>query len=154
MADVKTWAEIPFILKQGSHWRRFIRFYQDADQTTGVDFTGFAADMHIREGVADADAPVLAHLSSRTGSDETQRIFFIGVDSAGDPVPEVEDFTSGMVMLELSAEDSRQILPEKVARKGLAEATLVYDLEFTAPGGQPDTWASDEIEFHFEVTRR
>lgn len=154
MADTQTWAEIPFILKQGSHWRRFVRFWQDEAKTIPVDLTGFAADMHIREGVADADEAVLAHLSSRSGSDETPRIFFVGVNSAGDPVPETADATTGMVMLELSADDSRQMLPSKVGRKGFVESGLIYDLEFTAPGGEPETWAAGEIAFHHEVTRR
>ena len=154
MADTQTWAEIPFIMKQGSRWQRFVRFWQDAAQTIPVDLTGYAADMHIREGVADGDDAVLAHLSSRSGSDETPRIFFIGVDSAGDPVPETADPTSGMVMLELSADDTRQILPSKVGRKGFVESGLIYDLEFTPPGDEPDCWAAGDIAFHHEVTRR
>jgi hypothetical protein len=154
VADQQQWTEREFICDQGSEWRRYIRFWQDEAKTIPVDFTGYAIDMHIREGVADSGSGVQAHLSSRAGSDETQRIFFIGVNSAGEPVPEVEDETSGMVMLLLSADDTRQIVPTKVAKRGLVEATFVYDMEWTPPGADPQRKMAGDFVLSLEVTRR
>jgi hypothetical protein len=154
MADSVQWTNIPFKCDQGSRWRRFVRFWEDAVDGTPFNFTDYEWDMHIREGVADSGAAVLAHLSSRSGSDEDQRIFFVGVNSAGEPVPEVTDRTSGMVMFQLSAADTQAMRPAKIPKKGLAEVACIYDAELSPAGGDPEKRMQGEFLLNLEVTRR
>lgn len=158
MSDTQQWARVDFKCDQGSEWRRYLRFWQDAGKTQPMDFTDVAVDMHIREGVADSGAGTVAHLSSRTGSDETPRILFIGVTGSDeDPDPDgTPDPSNGYLMLLLSAEETQAIVPAKLPkpRAWPFETTFYYDMEFTPAGADPTRRMAGEFVLSLEVTRR
>ena len=157
MTETASWATHDFKAAQGSLFRRFLKFWEDAAKTVPRDNTGCEFDMHVREGVADSGAATLAHLSTRTGSDETQRIFFIGETSDGLPDADgVPDPSNGWIMLLLSAAETRDIAPSKAIKPKQFpfESTFYYDIELTEPGGDPDRILAGEFVLSHEVTRR
>lgn len=156
MADTQQWVAYDFLADQGSRWRRFVRFWQDAAKTIPFDFTGCTVVMHIREGVADSGAPIKEALSSAASSDDPQRIFFPPADSSGLPIPEgVEDRESGFLMLQLSDEETRAIVPTKLPKRGAFPAIgqFYYDIEVTDSLGVTQRRMAGKWTLSLEVTR-
>lgn len=150
--------EHDFSARQGVPWIGILQLFEDEAETVPFDWTGYAIDMHIREGVADSGATVKAHLSNREGSDETPRIFFIGKDSNGLPVIDgPPDPTNGFIMLKLPAAETSEITPTKPRpRPGSYPFTaeFYYDIEYAPAGGEPDCLAFGKWSLALEVTRR
>lgn len=146
-------AEIAFTCLQGSPFEAVLQFFQDEGASLPVDFTGYRFDMQIREGVADASAPIVASLTSE-GSDA--RIFFIG--EATDGTPDIEgtaDPENGFIYLHLHSDDTSAITPTKApkSRNYPVIANFYFDIEATPPGGEPQRIAFGTFDLNLEITR-
>lgn len=149
-------AEIPLTFRQGSPFEIVIQLFQDEAKTQPLDLTGYELNMHIREGVADSSAPLVASLSSVATSAQDARIFVVPIATDGLPdLSGAQDPTSGAVYLKLASAETAEIRTAKPPKQRSypVELTFYYDLEATPPGGEPFAVAFGTMTGIAEVTR-
>lgn len=154
--DFSAPAEIPLEFRQGSPFEVVLQFFQDEAGTIPVDLTGYELNMHIREGVADSGAPLVASLSSVATSDLDARIFVVPIASDGTPdLSGAEDPTSGAVFLRLLSTETADLKTAKPPKQRSypVEIPLFYDLEAKPPDGQAFALAFGPLTGTAEVTR-
>lgn len=148
--------EIPLEFRQGSPFEIVIQLFQDEAKTIPLDLTGYELNMHIREGVADSSAPLVAFLSSVASSAQDRRIFVVPIATDGTPdLSGSEDWSTGAVYLRLLSAETSAIRTAKPPKQRTfpVELPFFYDLEATPPGGQPFAVAFGPFTGTAEVTR-
>ena len=149
-------AEQNFTLYQGQNWSAIFRLFGDTAQAVPFDATGCEIDLHIREGVADSEAPVILAASTRATGSGAGKITWLSYASdnsvdedSGGHKPD------GIFKVALSAADTASMTPAKKPRKGSFEtAEFIYDIEITNGSGEVTRIMKGTITLDLEVTRR
>ncbi len=148
-------AEVDYECRQGSPYHGLLQFFSDTGATQPYDFTGYSFEMHIREGVRNSGAPLIMSLSSEDTSGQDARIFFIGETTSGEPdVVGTADPPNGFIYRHLTSTDTRGFATAKPPkqRNYPVVAPFFYDIEATAPGGEPFCICFGKFDVTLEVT--
>lgn len=149
-------AEQDFTLYQGQSWTAIFQLYADAAKTIPFDATGCEIDMHIREGVADSEAPLVLAASSRATGDGAGKVEWLSYasDNTVDEDGEAHK-PDGVFRVTLSADDTELLTPAKKPRKGGFEtAEFLYDIEIVDSDGEVTRFMKGTLTVDLEVTRR
>lgn len=149
-------AELDLTIYQGQDWVAAFELYTDTAQTIPFDATDYEVDMHIREGVADSEASLLAAASTRDTGDGAGRIQWLSRQSSGEVDTDGGEFPAdGAFKVTLSAAVTAAMVASKRPRKGDFEiAEWLYDVELTSSSGTVIRVMQGVVNFHYEVTRR